>query len=111
MRGPQEALVVTRIELPPVAAFFANEQELVDIGVTDFTRSLKGRITRQTEISLNGHFGREIEWVSSDAPVAIRARIFGVCNRLYRVVVIHPAGQEPNSESTRFLGSFRLTGS
>jgi hypothetical protein len=74
----------------------------------------KGTVLNETEISLEGHPGRMLKGIDSDARF-IQMKTYAVGNRLYQIIITTPKetmvadeGRFKVSRATKFLDSFRL---
>lgn len=86
----------------------ANERVSLDQARDSGVQAVKGRLLRESPITLGGYAGRDLTIEIPEGQVA-RQRLFAVGQRLYQVIVIGPESQAALAVE-RFLTSFRLLG-
>ena len=74
--------------------------------------NLGGKLASEKQIKIDGHPGRAIEIVATDATAGITmevtARIYLVENRLYQILVVREKGRDLQKELDKFFESFKL---
>ena len=82
--------------------------ELLDFAIEGAITTLKGKVTRNTPITLGKHKGRElvVDQVTMNQEHTIRIYLVG--NRMYQLSVLIPKREEFNQKKDRFLDSFQL---
>jgi hypothetical protein len=69
--------------------------------------SLQGKLTREEEINLGPHPGRELVVALPDS-IVMRVRYFLVDHNSYQILATVPLGEESSNETNAFFDSFRL---
>jgi hypothetical protein len=73
-------------------------------------RRTKSHLLNESEISINGHPGRELNIVTPGGVARDATRLYVVGNRLYMVrVIVTPANRDVSRDKEKFFLSFRLT--
>lgn len=82
--------------------------ELLDFAIEGAITSLKGKVTRNTTITLGKYQGRElvVDQVTMNQEHTIRVYLVG--SRMYQLSVLIPKREEFNQNKGRFLNSFQL---
>jgi len=97
-------------DYPAEAVKQVGAKSILDNARDGAANNIKGKVTREKEVELDGHPGREfdVEAKLNGADVKITARLFLVDNRLYMVYVAYKVEQGSAEEIDKFLNSFKL---
>lgn len=71
----------------------------------------KGKLVKETEITIDGYIGKEIEITAPEVKGMARNRMYWVDGRLYQVMVVGPKSTIHSDDTEKFYASFKLTGS
>jgi hypothetical protein len=108
-RSPDAEYLVSYADFPN-PQLLADPERLIDARRDDEIRTLKGRLGRETRITVDGNPGREISLEGTDpsgTQVSAKTRLFLVRNRLYQIYVGAGRANLP-TDSDAFLQSFKL---
>jgi hypothetical protein len=81
-------------------------QEILTEGKRGAVDAVKAKITSETQISIAGYPGVQIDFEAEKYHG--RSRLYSVGRMLYQVMTVAPTGQPIAEETARFYGSFRL---
>jgi hypothetical protein len=105
------AYVVGYSDYPQEMINQTDPQKLLDGGRDGAMKNVSGKLIKEKKITLKENPGRELVLDGTSASgqeATIMARLFLVGNRLYQVMVVTPKGADSSSETSDFLGSFKL---
>lgn len=105
-----EGYITGYTEYPDIVFTSTEPEQLLDGAQEGAISNIKGEVTSQRPITLNGHTGREIVGSSPDQNVSFTARVILAKPRMYMLVYTQYDKEKPISEDgKRFLESFQIT--
>ena len=111
--GKQEGrdFAVSYGDYPEAIIEKAGVQVMLDGACKGMARNIHGRLSSETNITLEGYPGREIlidvpDWEGRE--MTLKARLFLVKNRLYQILWVAPKGKASVKEMDNFLQSLKL---
>jgi hypothetical protein len=105
-----EGFITGYTEYPDIVFTSTQPEDLLDGAQQGAISNVKGEVTSQRSITLNGHPGREIVGISPDQNVGFTARVFLAKPRMYMLVYTQYDKDKPISEDgKKFLDSFQIT--
>jgi hypothetical protein len=105
-----EGFITGYTEYPDIVFTSSEPEELLNAAQQGAISNVKGEVTSQRSITLDGHPGREIVGTSPSQNVGFTARVFLVKPRMYMLVYTQYDKSKPISEDgKKFLDSFELT--
>jgi hypothetical protein len=105
-----EGYITGYSEYPDIIFTSTEPEDLLDGAQEGAISNIKGEVTSQRAITLNGHPGREIVGTSPDQNIGFTARVFLAKPRMYMLIYTQYDKSKPISEDgKRFLDSFKLT--
>lgn len=69
--------------------------------------NVKGKLTSETKITMNGYPGRELR-IDSPGNMSLHARFYLVKDRIYQSLVVVPKAREGSGDAKKFLDSFKF---
>ena len=105
-----EGYITGYTEYPDIVFTASEPEELLDNAQQGAISNVKGEVTSQRAITLNGHPGREIVGTSPDQNIGFTARVILAKPRMYMLIYTQYDKDKLISEDgKRFLDSFQLT--
>jgi hypothetical protein len=105
-----EGFITGYTEYPDIVFSSAEPETLLDGAQQGAISNVKGEVTSQRAITINGHPGREIVGVSPAQNVGFTARVYLVKPRMYMLVYTQYDKSKPiSADGQKFLDSFQLT--
>ena len=105
-----EGFITGYTEYPDIVFTSTEPEDLLDGAQRGAISNVKGEVTSQRSITLNGHPGREIVGTSPGQNVGFTARVFLAKPRMYMLVYTQYDKDKPISDDgKRFLDSFQIT--
>jgi hypothetical protein len=105
-----EGYITGYTEYPDIVFTSSEPEELLDGAQQGAIQNVKGEVTSQRQITLNGHPGREIVGTSPAQNVGFTARVYLAQPRMYMLVYTQYDKDKPISEhGKKFLDSFQIT--
>lgn len=103
--------VATYNDFPRLFSWLADPAKELEGARNGVVAALKGKLTGDAKIELDGHPGREFTFEGNapdGTPITVKSRIYAVGNRLYQIFVSAARGDLPASSTDKFLKSFKL---
>lgn len=99
---------VDYVDLPKQIGDAKNSDTLFDLARDEFIKAAQAKLERETDISMDGHPGREVRMRVYGGPV--RLRVFLVSGRLYQISITMIERKEmPKEEAIeKFFNSFKI---
>ena len=105
-----EGYIAGYTEYPDIVFTSTEPEQLLDGAQEGAISNIKGEVTSQRPVTLNGHTGREIIGTSPAQNVGFTARVFLAKPRMYMLVYTQYDKSKPiSADGTRFLESFQIT--
>jgi hypothetical protein len=105
-----EGYITGYTEYPDIVFTSTEPEKLLDGAQQGAISNVKGEVTSQRSITLNGHPGREIVGTSPAQNIGFTARVILAKPRMYMLVYTQYDKDKPISEDgKRFLDSFEIT--
>lgn len=105
-----EGYITGYTEYPDIVFTSTKPEQLLDGAQQGAISNVKGEVTSQRSITLNGHPGREIVGTSPTQNVGFTARVFLAKPRMYMLVYTQYDKDKPiSADGTKFLDSFEIT--
>lgn len=111
--SPDGDYLVVTTRMPPQVSAALDSKTAVGAAVDLFLAQIEGKSRSNKEITANGHYGREIEFVSrKDGRQAIgSARFFMIDGWNYQLLFVTPGISKPIKSINAFFESFRVDAS
>ena len=105
-----EGFISGYTEYPDIVFTSAQPEALLDGAQQGAISNVKGEVTSQRSITLNGNPGREIVGTSPEQNVGFTARVYLAKPRMYMLVYTQYDKSKPiSADGKRFLDSFQIT--
>jgi hypothetical protein len=105
-----EGYITGYTEYPDIVFTASEPEELLNNAQQGAISNVKGEVTSQRSITLNGHPGREIVGTSPSQNIGFTARVFLAQPRMYMLVYTQYDKDKPiSADGKRFLDSFQIT--
>jgi hypothetical protein len=105
-----EGYITGYTEYPDIVFTSTQPEDLLDGAQRGAISNIKGEVTSQRPIMVNGHTGREIVGTSPAQNVGFTARVFLAKPRMYMLIYTQYDKSKPISEDgKKFLDSFQIT--
>lgn len=105
-----EGYIAGYTEYPDIVFTSTEPEQLLDGAQQGAISNIKGEVTSQRPITINGHPGREIVGTSPAQNVGFTARVYLAKPRMYMLVYTQYDKSKPISgDGKRFLESFQIT--
>ena len=105
-----EGYITGYTEYPDIVFTSTEPEKLLDGAQQGAISNVKGEVTSQRSITLNGHPGREIVGTSPAQNIGFTARVFLAKPRMYMLVYTQYDTSKPvSADGKRFLDSFQST--
>lgn len=105
-----EGFISGYTEYPDIVFTSAEPETLLDGAQQGAISNVKGEVTSQRSITLNGNPGREIVGTSPAQNVGFTARVYLAKPRMYMLVYTQYDKSKPiSADGKRFLDSFQIT--
>jgi hypothetical protein len=105
-----EGYITGYTEYPDIVFTSTEPEQLLDGAQQGAISNVKGEVTSQRSITLNGHPGREIVGTSPAQNVGFTARVFLAKPRMYMLVYTqYDKSKSISADGKRFLESFQIT--
>lgn len=102
------AYMVAYSDYPAIVIQDRPAKLILDGARSGAVRNAQGKLVGESQISLDGHQGRELDIETTEGKTVIKARIVLVGHRLYQVMVLTRKEQASSEEVKKFLDSFTL---
>lgn len=105
-----EGYITGYTEYPDIVFTSTEPEQLLDGAQEGAISNVKGEVTSQRPITINGHPGREIIGTSPEQNVGFTARVILAKPRMYMLVYTQYDKSKPiSADGTKFLESFQIT--
>jgi hypothetical protein len=105
-----EGFILGYTEYPDIVFTSSEPEELLDGAQQGAISNVKGEVTSQRPIMLNGHTGREIVGTSPAQNIGFTARVILAKPRMYMLVYTQYDKSKPiSADGKKFLDSFQIT--
>ena len=79
-----------------------------DGAVNSTIKQLKGSLVSEKDITLDGHYGKDVKFSFDKDTKMVRMRCYTAIGKLYAVETVALSGKEDNSNAATFFESFKI---